>query len=307
MKIGIIGAGAVGSAAAYACVLTRAAHDIVLIDHDPARAHAEAQDVLHATPFAGGARVRAGSYDDLGGVTAVVIAAGVAQRPGESRLELLGRNEAVFKAIIEPALAAAPDALLIVATNPVDIMTEVATRLSGLPPSRVIGTGTILDTARFRALLARHLQVSPESVHAYVLGEHGDSEVLCWSVATIGTIPIEVYAKAVDRPLGEEARAAIDHAVRHAAQKIITGKGYTNYGIGGGVSRLVRAIDDDEHLLMSVSMLTERVEGRGPLALSLPRVVGRAGIVETVLPDLAPHEHAELGHSADVLLRAAGR
>lgn len=305
MKIGIIGAGAVGSACANAAMLSDVAHDIVLVDRDAARAHAEAQDIQHAAPFGHSCVVRAGGFGDLTDAEAVVIAAGVAQQPGETRLQLLQRNERVFEAIVLPALEAAPDTLLVVATNPVDVMTGVATRLSGLPPGRVIGSGTILDTARFRALLAAHLAVAPRSVHAYVLGEHGDSEVLCWSVASVGAIPLDEFAAGIGRPIDARVRAAIDEGVRRAAYRIIEGKGYTNYGIAGGVGRILRAIDGNERAVLTVSIVTERVEGRGPVPLSLPRVVGREGVVATVMPTLTPEEHEALAHSTDILMAAA--
>ena len=307
MKLGIIGAGAVGSASANACMLTGAVREIVLVDRDPARAQAEAQDILHATPFGRPCRVRAGDFADLQEADAVMIAAGVAQEPGETRLHLLERNARVFEAIIEAALAAAPNALLLVASNPVDLMTEIAHRLSGLPPTKVIGTGTILDSARYRALLAGHLDVAAGSVHALVLGEHGDSEVLCWSVATVGSIPLQAFAEQVSRPLDEAAREGIDAAVRRAADRIIAGKGYTNYGIAGGVARIVRAIGGDEHAVLTVSMVNESIEGVGPVALSLPRVVARQGIVHSLLPNLDTAERALLRKSAETLLAAAGR
>lgn len=181
MKVGIVGAGMVGGATANALVLTRVADEIVLVDAQPERAVAEAEDVLHATPFAHDALVLSGGYDALEGAEVVVLSAGVSQRPGETRLELLERNAEVLGGIIPSVLRTAPDCLLLVASNPVDIMTLITLRISGLAAERVIGTGTILDTARFRARLAHHLKVAPSSVHAYVLGEHGDSEVLCWS------------------------------------------------------------------------------------------------------------------------------
>jgi len=307
MKLGVIGAGAVGSAAANAAMLTDVAHEIVVVDRDAARAAAEAQDIQHAAPFGHACTVRAGGFAELAGATVVIIAAGVAQRPGESRLELLDRNTEVFRAIIEPTLAAAPDAILLVATNPVDVMTEIATRLSALPATRVIGSGTILDTARFRSLLAGHLDVAARSVHAYVLGEHGDSEVLAWSTARVGTIPVVEFARQVGRPLDEAARTAIDAGVRRAAQRIIEGKGYTNYGIAGGVARILRAIDGNERAVLSVSMLADDVEGLGPVALSLPRIVGRRGVVGTVMPELAARERAALADSARTIMAAAGR
>ncbi len=206
------------------------------------------------------------------------------------------------------SLAAAPDAILVVATNPVDVMTQIATRISGLAPERVIGSGTILDTARFRALLGGHLGVSPKSVHAYVLGEHGDSEVLCWSVADVGGIPVEELARQLGRPLDDVAKAQIDEGVRRAAYRIIAGKGATWYGIAGGLVRIVQSIAGDEASALTVSMLTEEVEGVGPVALSLPRLVGRGGVLRSLLPSLAAEEHAALRRSALVIRDAmAGR
>ena len=306
MKVGIVGAGMVGSAAANALVMRGAASEIVLIDRDAKRARAEAEDILHAVPFAHITRVRAGDYADLTSSGAVILAAGVSQRPGETRLELLERNAAVFGEIVPQIRAAAPDAILLVATNPVDVMTQVATRISGLGPERVIGSGTILDTARFRALLGRWLQVSPKSVHAYVLGEHGDSEVLCWSVADVGGILIEELARQIGRPLDAARKAEIDQGVRHAAYRIIEGKGATWYGIAGGLVRIVQSIGGDENSALTVSIVTEEVEGVGPVALSLPRIVGRAGVVRTLLPSLRDEEHAALARSAHVIKEALG-
>lgn len=305
MKVGIVGAGMVGGAAANALVLQRVAGEVVLVDRDQSRARAEAEDVLHATPFAAAARVRAGTFADLEGATAVVLAAGVGQKPGETRLQLLGRNAQVFHSIIPPILAAAPDAVLLVATNPVDIMTQVAAGLARLPAGRVVGSGTILDTARFRARLAQHLGVAASSVHAQVLGEHGDSEVLCWSVASVGGIHVADVAQQLGRPLTPEVRAAIDDDVRRAAYRIIEGKGATWYGIAGGIARIVRAIAADEHALLTVSAVTEGIGEGGPVALSLPRLVGAGGITMTLDPHLDAAESQALARSADTLRAAA--
>jgi L-lactate dehydrogenase len=308
MKVGIVGTGMVGGAAANALVMRGAASEIVLVDQDSARARAEAEDILHAVPFAHITRVRAGAYADLAGSGAVILAAGVSQRPGETRLELLERNAAVFGEIVPQVLAAAPDAILLVATNPVDVMTQIATRIAGLAPERVIGSGTILDTARFRALLGGWLQVSPKSVHAYVLGEHGDSEVLCWSAADVGGILVEDLARQIGRPLDDAGRAEIDQGVRRAAYRIIAGKGATWYGIAGGLVRIVQSIGGDENSALTVSIVTEGIEGVGPVALSLPRIVGRAGVVRTLRPSLREEEHAALAQSARVIEEAlAGR
>ncbi|EPY02236.1 L-lactate dehydrogenase [Magnetospirillum fulvum] len=305
MKVGIVGAGAVGSTAAYALVLQGTASDIVLVDLNTKLAEAQAQDIQHATPFAWSSRVRAGGYADLAGSEVVVLAAGAAQRPGDSRLDLLERNATVFRQIVPAVLDNAPDAVLLVASNPVDVVTDIVARLSGLPAGRVFGSGTILDSARFRALLAEHLGISPTSVHAYVLGEHGDSEVLWWSGATAGGIPVAEVADQLGRPLDDAARATIDESVRRAAYRIIDGKGATWFGIGAGLSRIIRAINKDERLLLSVSALTPEIEGIADVTLSLPRIVGAGGVLETLNPAFSDEERAALRRSALVLREAA--
>lgn len=306
MKVGIVGAGMVGGAAAFALALSGGASEVVLVDRDEARARAEAEDVSHATPFAQVVQVRAGDYADLKGAGLVILAAGVSQRPGESRIALLARNAEVFREVVAEVMRAAPDAPLLVATNPVDIMTDVTTRLSGLPAGRVIGSGTILDTARFRALLGSHLGVSPHSVHAYVLGEHGDSEVLAWSEARAGSVPIRAFAAQIGAPITEAVRERIDEGVRRAAYRIIEGKGATWHGISAGLARIVRAVAGDEQAVLSVSMLTPEVEGVREVALSLPRVIGRDGIAADLMPDLDAAERAALRTSAEILTATAG-
>jgi len=305
MKIGIVGSGFVGSTAAYAMVLQGVGSEFVLVDINRKLADAHAQDILHATPFAHPARVAAGDYEDLKGADIVVIAAGVAQKPGETRLQLLERNAQVFADVVPKVCQNAPNAILLIATNPVDVMTQVATRLSGLPPERVIGSGTILDTARFRALLGEYLGVSPQSVHAYVLGEHGDSEVLIWSEARVGGVSVFDFAKQINRPITEEVRKQIDDGVRFAAYRIIEGKGATYFGIGAGLARLARAILSDERAMLTVSILTEEVEGVAEVALSLPRIVGRQGVVTTLPVKLSEDERRALRKSAEILKQVA--
>lgn len=305
MKVGIVGAGMVGSAAGYALAMLGTASDIVFVDRNEALAVAQAEDISHAVPFVSATVVRAGEYADLAGARIVILAAGVSQKPGESRLELLERNAEVFRQVVGEVLRFAPETILLIASNPVDIMTQVATRLSGLPPARVIGSGTILDTARFRSLLGRHLGISPQSVHAYVLGEHGDSEVLAWSNARAGSAPLLSFAAQVGAPLTAEVRAAIDDGVRNAAYKIINGKGSTYYGIGAGLARIVRAILQDQCDVLSVSTVTPNVEGVEQVALSLPRVVGAEGVRSTLFPDLEEEEAAALRRSAALLRELA--
>jgi len=307
MKAGIIGAGMVGSAAAYALALRGGASEVVLVDRNAALARAQAEDIAHAVPFAHPCQIHAGGYDALAGAAVVILAAGVAQKPGESRLSLLARNAEVFAEVIGSVRDAAPDALLLVATNPVDVMTDVARRVSGLPAARVIGSGTILDSARFRALLGDHLGIAAQSVHAYVLGEHGDSEVLGWSSARAGAVPLAGFADQMGAPLTADVRARIDDAVRRAAYRIIEGKGATWYGIGAGLARIVQAIRDDQRAVLSVSATTPEIQGVADVALSLPRVIGRAGVIATLLPDLDAGEATALRASAELLAETAAQ
>src|SRR3954469_3611816 len=198
MKVGIVGSGFVGATAGYALVMSGVGREVVLVDRNRDRAEAEADDIRHAVPFAHPLDIRAGGYEDLKGCRAVLICAGVGQKPGETRLHLLQRNAAVFAEVVPQVLKHAPDAVLVVASNPVDVMTHIAARYAascGVPTSRVVGSGTTLDTARFRSLLGSHCRVDPHHVHAYVVGEHGDSEVLTWSLATIGGLSLDAFAR----------------------------------------------------------------------------------------------------------------
>ncbi|MCA0940496.1 L-lactate dehydrogenase [Salipiger pacificus] len=305
MKVGIVGAGMVGSAAGYALALRGGASEIVLVDKSAALARAQAEDIAHAVPFAHPCQVRSGGYERLEGAAIVILAAGVAQKPGESRLSLLSRNAEVFAQVIEGVQRAAPSAMLLIASNPVDVMTEVALRASGLPAGQVIGSGTILDTARFRWLLGDHLGIAAQSVHAYVLGEHGDSEVLGWSSARAGALTVGEFAEQVHAPITGEVRARIDEAVRRAAYRIIEGKGATWYGIGAGLARIVQAVRDDQRAVLSVSVVTPQVQGVADVALSLPRVVGAGGVLTTLAPELDPSEAAALRASAEMLKETA--
>ncbi|MEQ8403008.1 MAG: L-lactate dehydrogenase [Roseitalea porphyridii] len=301
MKIGIVGTGMVGSSAAFAMALRGTASEIVLVDRNADLASAHAQDISHAVPFARAVTVRSGDYADLAGARIVVLAAGVGQKPGETRLALLGRNAAVFRQVVEQLMPVVPDALFLIASNPVDLMTYAVRRFSGLPASRVIGSGTILDTARFRVLVGEHLGIAPRSVHAYVLGEHGDSEVAVWSSAMAGNVPLEAFAAQTGRTLTADKRAEISDAVRNAAYTIISGKGSTYYGIGAGLARIAEAIGADERAVLSVSTVTEDVEGIEDVPLSLPRIVGAHGVTAELRPDLDGDERAALRKSAETI------
>ncbi|MGQ7846432.1 L-lactate dehydrogenase [Granulosicoccus sp. 3-233] len=301
MKVGVVGTGMVGSTAAYAIAASGVVSSLVLIDHDSELARAQAADIADAVPFIGAVSVQDGDYADLNGAAIVVVAAGVAQRPGESRLELLGRNAGIFADVIAEVLAFAPDAILLVATNPVDIMTAVSTKLSGIDPARVIGTGTILDTARFRKNLGRHLGVSPQSVHAHVLGEHGDSEVLVWSSAECGAMPLDSFARQRGCPLTDTLRSEVDENVRQAAQRIIAGKGATWFGVAAGLARIVRVIALDQHEVLTVSCMTTEVAGVRNVCLSLPRIIGAGGVEDTLMPGMTRAELEALSASAQLI------
>ena len=298
--VGIVGTGNVGIAAAYALFHRRLASDIVLIDKDVRRAEGEAMDLMHGQSLVGRVTVRAGTYEDLAETQVVLISAGVAQRPGETRLDLLNRNADVFREVARELDRHAPGAILVIATNPVDILTWVMQELSSRPATRVIGTGTMLDTARVRALLGAHYAVDPRSVHAYILGEHGDSEVPLWSTASIGGQPIQdrtVLARSWDRT----AMDGLFDRVRRAAYEIIERKGYTNLAIGAVLAQLVEAILGDQRSVLPVSVRLDGEYGIGDVCLSIPCIIGIEGVEGRVLPEVNEEELLGLERSAAVL------
>ena len=304
MKTGIVGSGFVGATAAYALVMRGVGRRVVLVDMNKARAAAEADDILHAVPFAHPLEVTSGDYADLADCKVVVVSAGVGQKPGETRLELLGRNAKVFEQVIPNILNHAPNAILLIATNPVDVMTHIAAYYAaqmGVPSSRVIGSGTTLDTARLRTLLGRRLKVDSQHIHAYVLGEHGDSEVLPWSQVSVGGIPLEEFCTGREISICPDDYAEIDEKVRRAAYHIIEGKGATYYGIGSAIARIVEVILQDERSILTVCTPMEEVAGVKDVTVSLPNLVGGEGIIQTFFPNLNPKETELLRASAQVV------
>ena len=307
MKIGVVGSGYVGATAAYAMVMNGVGREIVLVDKNTERAQAEADDILHAVPFAHPLRIVAGTYADLIGSRIVILTAGVNQQPGETRMQLLARNAAVFGAIVPQVLEHAPDALLVVATNPVDIMTHLTAHFAaqqGIPTQRVIGSGTMLDTARFRALLGEYLQVDAQHVHGYVVGEHGDSEVLTWSLVTVGGIPLEEFCRQQKITLDDSVRADIDQRVRRAAYHIIKGKGATYYGIGSALARIVDVILHDQRAILTVCSPVQSIVGVEDVTVALPHLVSGQGISDTFPLPLNEAERIALFNSATTVKSA---
>ena len=300
-SIAIVGTGNVGVAAAYALFNQRIASEIILIDLNREKAEGEAMDLMHGQLLVGNVKVRAGTYEDLKNTQVVVVTAGVGQKSqDESRLELLNRNAAVFKNIISELDKHAPNAILIIATNPVDILTYVSQKLSSREPERIIGTGTLLDTARFRALLGRYYDVDPRSVHAYILGEHGDSEVPIWSQANIGGKPIE-HNTLMGKPYDQQALNDLFEEAKNAAYKIIERKGFTNTAIGVVIARIVEGILEDEKSVIPVSVHWDGEYGISDVCMSLQSVIGIEGVKNRVTPDLNDEEIEGLENSANIL------
>ncbi len=304
-RIAIVGTGNVGASFAFALVMSGLASEIVMTDANRRRAEGEAMDLLHAVPFVATTRISVGSLEETAGAAITVISAGAGQKPGESRLELLARNSAIFAEIVPAVAQANPEGIIVVATNPVDILTYEACRLAGLPPGRVLGSGTILDTARFRALLAAHFEVDPRSVHAFIVGEHGDSEVPVWSSANIAGMQLTDYCAANGVPYDQAAMDAIFANTRDAAYQIIERKGSTHYAVAAGLVRICEAILRDQHTVLSVSSLVNDYYGIDDVCLSLPAVLGRDGVERVLRIGLSPEEASGIRRSADLLRRTA--
>jgi L-lactate dehydrogenase len=301
VKIAIVGVGNVGSTFAYALLGSGLASQIVLIDYNKSRAEGEAMDLNHAVPLTHSTSILAGTYDDCAGAAITVITAGSAQKPGETRLDLVKRNYEIFKSIIPQIVKANPDGILLIASNPLDVLSFAAMKLSGLPANRVIGSGTILDTARFRYLLSQHAGVDPRSVHAYIIGEHGDSEVPVWSLANIAGMDLADYCKMNCESYDELAYDKIFENTRDAAYHIIERKGATFYGIGMGLVRICEAILRGQNTVLSVSTLINDYYGINDVYLSLPCVIGHEGVKKFMRLPLNEKEIAGLQQSAKTL------
>ena len=308
-KAVVIGAGQVGAATAYTLMLSGLVSELVIIDLNENKAKGEALDIVHGMPLCPPAEVYAGSYPDCAGADIVIITAGANQKPGETRLDLLAKNRAVFGSIVPQAVKYAPDALYLVVTNPVDALTLETIRLSGLPAGRVIGTGTVLDTSRLRYLLSQHTGVDPRNIHAFVLGEHGDSEFVAWSRASIAGMTLDEYCADCGRcngPISAILDTDIENQVRRAAYSIIELKGATYYAIAVAVRRIVEAILRDEQSILTVSTLLEGQYGLSGVCLSVPAIVGRKGVERVLEVGLKEDERERLAASARAVKKAMG-
>lgn len=302
-RVAVVGCGDVGATFAFTLLLSGLAAEIVLIDANRDKAEGEAMDLGHSEPFAHSTRIWAGNYDDIAGSVITVISAGVGQRPGEGRLDLVKRNAEVMRQIVPQIAQSNPDGLILMTTNPVDVLAYASWRFSGLPARRVIGSGTILDTARFRYLLSQYLKVDARSVHASIIGEHGDSEVPVWSLANIGGMKLPAFCEARGILYKQEDMDAIFRQTRDAAYEIIRRKGATYYAVAVGLMRIVEAIIRNQNTVLSVSSMVDDYCEIKDVFLSLPSIVNRTGVARVLRLDLNDAEVAGLRKSADILKR----
>lgn len=285
-KAVIVGAGQVGATTAYTLLTSGLLGELILIDVNTGKALGEAMDIAHGIPFCPPCEVRQGDYPDCADADIVILTAGLNQKPGETRLDLLEKNRTVFRSIVPQLVRYAPNAILLVVTNPVDALTYETLRLSGFPPERVIGSGTVLDTSRLKYLLGCHTGVDPRNIHAFVLGEHGDSEFAAWSLTRISGMTLEEYCRSCGQCAGTltaAAEADFEEEVRRAAYTVISLKGATYYAVALAVKRIVEAIVRDEHSILTVSSLLTGQYGIEGACLSLPALVSAQG-VERILP-----------------------
>ena len=303
-RVVIVGAGRVGASIAFASLISGVATSIVLVDRDAERAEGEAMDLVHGLPYVPPATVEAATITACADADVVILTAGAARQPGDTRLDLARRNLALIRELVPSVTATGFGGVFVVVSNPVDLATLAVQRLSGFPASRVIGTGTALDTARLRALLGRHFDIDARNVHAYVIGEHGESEVPAWSLARIASLPLGEFARAVSREWSVKVRDSIADQVLKAGAEVIRRKGATNYAIAMATTKVAASILRDARTVLTVSTVLDGEQGESAVALSLPCIVGRAGRITTIPLSLASDEAAALARSADLLRRA---
>ena len=304
-KAAIIGCGFVGSASAFCLMQSGLFSELVLLDANRDKAEGEALDVAHGIPFARPMKIYAGDYDDIADAAIIIVTAGANQKPGETRLDLVQKNVGIFRSIIPEIAKRNYAGILLIVSNPVDILTYTAMKLSGLPEHRVIGSGTVLDTARFKYQLGEHLQVDPRSIHAFIIGEHGDSEIAAWSSANVSGIPIHDICEMRGFYNHEDAMKEIAETVKNSAYEIIAKKKATYYGIAMSVRRICEALVRNEKSILPVSTMLHGQYGIEDVVLSMPAIVGSDGVETTVPIDLSPEEQEKLKESANALAEIA--
>ncbi len=300
-KVAVIGCGFVGAASAFAIMESGLFSEMVLIDANKEKAEGEALDISHGLPFSKPMQIYAGDYQDIADASVIVVTAGAGQKPGETRLDLVKKNVGIFGSIIPQIAEVNKDAIMLIVANPVDVLTYTAWKLSGYPENRVFGSGTTLDTARFKYLLGQHLSVDSRSVHAFIIGEHGDSEIAAWSSANVSGIPIHDFCEMRGHFEHEKAMKEIAENVKNSAYEIIEKKGATYYGIAMSVRRICEAIVRDEKTILPVSSIQHDNHGISDVALSMPAIVGKNGVEGTVPISLNEDEERALKLSADTL------
>lgn len=306
-KAAMIGCGFVGSASAFALMQSGLFSELVLIDVNHDKAEGEAMDIAHGLPFAGQMKIYAGDYDDIVDAAVIIVTAGAAQKPGETRLDLVNKNVNIFKSIIPEIAKRNYKGILLIVANPVDILTYTAVKLSGLPENRVIGSGTVLDTARLKYALGEHLEVDSRSVHSFIIGEHGDSEIVAWSSTNVSGIPVNDFCELRGHFNHEEAMHRIADDVKNSAYDIIEKKGATYYGIAMSVKRICECIMRDEKSILPISSMMHGEYGISDICLSMPTVVGREGVETRVPIQLNEQEESALSASAEQLSKVAAQ
>lgn len=300
-KVAIIGCGSVGASIAFSLMQRGLFTEMVLIDVDTAKAEGEAMDLSHGLPYIASMEIRAGDYDDVADCALVIITAGVNQKQGETRLDLIGKNVAILKNIIPKITSRSFEGILLIVSNPVDVLTYAAYRISGYPKRRVIGSGTVLDTARLKYLLGEKLQVDSRSIHAFIIGEHGDSELAVWSGANVSGVDLPSFFRLQGQAEYQQTMQEIYEGVRDSAYAIISRKGATYYGIAMAVARIADSIVKDERAVLPVSVLLEGQYGLQGLCLSIPSIVGRNGLEQVLEIPLDEGERRALEFSAQQL------
>ena len=306
-KAVMIGCGFVGSASVFALMQSGLFSELVLIDANHDKAEGEAMDIAHGLPFAGQMKIYAGDYDDIVDAAVIIVTAGAAQKPGETRLDLVNKNVNIFKSIIPEIAKRNYKGILLIVANPVDILTYTAVKLSGLPENRVIGSGTVLDTARLKYALGEHLEVDSRSVHSFIIGEHGDSEIVAWSSTNVSGIPVNDFCELRGHFNHEEAMHRIADDVKNSAYDIIEKKGATYYGIAMSVKRICECIMRDEKSILPISSMMHGEYGISDICLSMPTVVGREGVETRVPIQLNEQEESALSASAEQLSKVAAQ